>query len=162
MNLVLQSSMNLVHLFLRKEYLKWYILVQTEIDPQYWKKTCPNDFRLWPPRLYLQGASCKLGSIGRLIQECFVKWGRVCLLLVFLFCVWSWEGHSPSLIMPFFLYTIDLPIYQPLAAKRRVSLVKEGGIINGANQVKNQPVPLRGLEAFWQYILGYHNFETNF
>ena len=51
-------------------------------------------------------------DIGRLIQEYFVKWGRVCLMLVFLFCVfcvWSWEGHSISLIMPFFLYTIDLP-----------------------------------------------------
>ena len=35
-------------------------------------------------------------------------------------------------------------------------------IINGANRVQNQPVPLRDLEAFWQYILGYHNFEANF
>ena len=38
----------------------------------------------------------------------------VCLLLVSLFCVcfvWSWEGHSPSLIIPFFLYTINSPIY---------------------------------------------------
>ena len=35
-------------------------------------------------------------------------------------------------------------------------------ITNGANRVQNQPVPLRDLEAFWQYILGYHNFEANF
>ena len=57
------------------------------------------------------------GLKGSLIHKYFVKWERECQLLVLKVCIKvciSWEEHSPSLIMPLFLYTIKMLIYRPL------------------------------------------------